>query len=205
MTDEEKRPEEEAADSEEASTEGAASTSESEAPESEAPESETMTSASAEQPAESSNSEEAGDSDDVAKSDDAAESENAATPEVAAAASHGHGGHGDDHFAHTAPWQMLVAVFGALIVLTVLTVAVTAIDLGSSANFVVAMVIATVKAVLVMGFFMHMIWDNKFNVVAFTSSFLFVMLFLAMALTDRGEYQDSMDEYENDQKAAATP
>lgn len=128
----------------------------------------------------------------------------AAAPEAAAAHGddHHHGGaHDDEHFAHPASAKMLIGVFGALIFLTVLTVAVTAVDLGANGNLVVAMIIATIKAALVMGFFMHMIWDNKFNVVAFTSSFLFVILFLAMVLTDRGEYQDAMDTFEADKKA----
>lgn len=112
---------------------------------------------------------------------------------------HDHGGH--DHFAHTSPMSLLVGVLIALVLLTILTVGVTAIDLGAQGNFIVAMIIATVKAALVMGYFMHMVWDNKFNVVAFTSSFLFVLLFLAMALTDRGEYQDSIDTWEVDNKS----
>jgi len=117
-------------------------------------------------------------------------------------AGHGHG-HGDEHFAHELPMSLLVGVLLALILLTVLTVGVTSVDLGSQGNFVVAMIIATVKAVLVMGYFMHMVWDSKFNVVAFTSSFLFVLLFLAMAVLDRSEYQDSIDLWETDQKIEA--
>ncbi len=113
----------------------------------------------------------------------------------------GHGAHDEGHFAHTAPAPMLIGVFVALILLTILTVGVTAVDLGANGNLVVAMVIATVKAALVMGYFMHMFWDNKFNVVAFTSSFLFVILFLAMSLTDRGEYQDAINHWEADKKA----
>jgi cytochrome c oxidase subunit 4 len=114
---------------------------------------------------------------------------------------HGHG-HGD-HFAHVLPMSLLGGVLVALILLTILTVGVTAIDLGSQGNFVVAMIIATVKAGLVMGYFMHMVWDSKFNVVAFLSSFLFVLLFLAMTLTDRSEYQHIIDTWQADQEAMA--
>jgi cytochrome c oxidase subunit 4 len=112
---------------------------------------------------------------------------------------HAHGGH-DEHIGHTAPVSLLVGVLVALGLLTVLTVAVTAVDLGGQGNFVVAMVIATVKAILVMGYFMHLFWDAKFNVVAFASSFLFVLLFLAMTVLDRIEYQDDMEQYEIDKK-----
>ncbi len=117
-----------------------------------------------------------------------------------------HGGHEDhqEHLGHTAPMSLLIGVLSALIMLTILTVAVTAIDLGGQGNFVVAMIIATVKAALVMGYFMHMIWDSKFNVVAFTSSFLFVLLFLAMTVLDRSEYRDDIKAFENDQTSAAS-
>lgn len=116
---------------------------------------------------------------------------------------HGHGGHEDhdEHLGHTAPVSILVGVLIALGMLTILTVAVTAVDLGSQGNFVVAMIIATVKAILVMGYFMHMFWDSRFNVVAFTSSFLFVLLFLAMAVLDGSEYQQDVKDYQNDKKS----
>lgn len=129
-----------------------------------------------------------------------------ADPEGSGATHATSGEHGadDDHgHAHPLSMPLLGGVLGALIILTVLTVGVTAIDLGSQGNFIVAMVIATVKAVLVMGFFMHMFWDSKFNVVAFTSSFLFVLLFLAMSTLDRAEYREKIDTFEADQKTQA--
>ncbi len=137
---------------------------------------------------------------------------------VAAAVAHsdahgGHSGHGhagssdhghDDHGnGHVAPMTMLLGVLGALVILTVMTVMVTAVDLGSQWNFIVAMIIATVKAVLVMGYFMHLVYDSKFNVVVFTSSFLFVLLFLSLAVLDRQEYQPKVDEFEAMQKVQA--
>lgn len=105
-------------------------------------------------------------------------------------------GHGHDHgLAHTTPVWLLFAVLGALLVLTIATVAVTAIDLGAQGNLIVAMVIATVKALLVCTFFMHLLWDKKFNLVLFLTSVLFLILFLSMTTTDRGEYQHLVDEY----------
>ncbi len=116
------------------------------------------------------------------------------------AVSHEAGHHGP----HISSRALLLGVVGALLVLTILTVAVTAIDLGSQGNFIVAMVIATVKAALVMLYFMHLAWDKKFNVVVFTSSFLFVMLFLAMALLDRQEYQQKIDSFQFDKASEAS-
>ena len=105
-------------------------------------------------------------------------------------AAHAHAEHG---LSHLTSLQLLLGVFGALIVLTVVTVLVTGVDLGGEGNFIVAMVIATVKASLVMAYFMHLRWDNRLNVVVFLSSFLFVLLFLSLSLTDRKEYQDMLD------------
>jgi cytochrome c oxidase subunit IV len=110
---------------------------------------------------------------------------------------HGHGAHGhDDHgLAHTTPVSLLFGILAALLVLTVLTVSVTSIDLGQQGNLIVAMIIATVKAALVCTFFMHLLWDKKFNAVLFLTSVLFMILFLSMATADRGEYQHDVDAY----------
>ena len=117
--------------------------------------------------------------------------------------SHGHApGDGHDHgLAHTTPVWLLFAILGALLVLTVATVAVTAVDLGAQGNLIVAMAIATVKALLVCTFFMHLLWDKKFNAILLLTSVLFLILFLSMATTDRGEYQHLVDEYRASQLA----
>jgi cytochrome c oxidase subunit 4 len=114
---------------------------------------------------------------------------------------HAHGAahaHGDDHghgLAHTMPLPLLFGVLGALLALTIATVAVTSIDLGAQGNLVVAMIIATVKAALVCVFFMHLLWDKKFNAVLFLTSVLLLILFLSLTTNDRGEYQQAVDDY----------
>lgn len=107
-----------------------------------------------------------------------------------------HGGDSDHGFAHEVSVQLLAAVLGALVVLTVITVAVTRIDLGGQWNLVVALVIATVKATLVVAFFMHLLWDKKFNLLVLMSGLAFVLLFLGGTLTDRAEYQPDIDRLE---------
>lgn len=109
-----------------------------------------------------------------------------------AAASH----HADHGLAHTTPVSLLVAILAALMVLTFLTVSVTAFDLGSEGNLVVAMVIATVKAGLVVAFFMHIVWDKKLHLVLFLVSVLFLILFLSLAVNDRSEYQPDLDYFQ---------
>ncbi len=97
--------------------------------------------------------------------------------------------HTDDHghdphdFAHPMPVWMLLAVFIALTILTVVTVWQTNFDLGS-ADVIVVMAIATVKATLVMLFFMHLAYDKPFNLIIFLSAFVFVALFIIFTLGD---------------------
>ncbi len=52
-------------------------------------------------------------------------------------------------------------VFGALLVLTIVTVAVSYIDLATPAAITVALIIATVKGSLVVCYFMHLIDEKK--------------------------------------------
>jgi len=113
----------------------------------------------------------------------------------------------DDHdhgFAHVVSLKILGGVLGSLIALTVLTVAAANVDLGAEWNLVVAMVIATIKAGLVVTFFMHLLWDKKFNLLIFLSGVLFVILFISLALTDRKEYQPLIDQREAAQAQAQT-
>jgi cytochrome c oxidase subunit 4 len=95
-----------------------------------------------------------------------------------------HGHADDDHdFAHPLPIPMLLAVFVALTVLTIITVAQSNFDLGSF-DVAVVMVIATVKAALVMAFFMHLAFDKPFNVIVFLASFVFFGIFVIFTLSD---------------------
>ena len=106
------------------------------------------------------------------------------------------GEHHDHGLAHTTPVSLLLGVLAVLLVLTVVTVAVTSIDLGSSGNLIVAMVIATIKATLVVAFFMHLVWDKKLHLILFLTSVLAVILFLSMSVTDRGEYEADIEYYQ---------
>jgi cytochrome c oxidase subunit IV len=104
---------------------------------------------------------------------------------VPANSDHGHAEHGHDphDFAHPLPLWILFAVFIALTFLTVVTVAQASFDLGSF-DVALTMIIATIKATLVMLFFMHLAFDKPFNLIIFLSSFVFVALFIIFTLTD---------------------
>ena len=105
-------------------------------------------------------------------------------------------------FCHPVSVKLLLAVFFALIGLTILTVAASNLGMPSAIAFPVAMFIATIKAFLVCAFFMHMWWEKGFNVVVFFSSLLFVTLFIGMTLTDSSAYQDTIDLYPREAEAA---
>ena len=122
------------------------------------------------------------------------------------AASNGDGhadAHGDHGFAHTTPLSLLFTVLGALLFLTILTVSVTSFDLGAQGNLVVAMVIATLKAGLVVTYFMHLRWDRVFHLILFLTAILFLILFLSMAITDRSEYDKDLEAFRAAQAQAA--
>jgi cytochrome c oxidase subunit 4 len=112
-----------------------------------------------------------------------------------------HGEHHDE-IAHPMSIKALVTVWGILMVFTVLTVTLAQQGLGSQTSFVVAMVIATIKAGLVMAVFMHLWWDKRMNLFTFLGSFLFVLLFIGMALTDKSEYKPDLDRKAADEASA---
>jgi cytochrome c oxidase subunit IV len=102
-----------------------------------------------------------------------------------------HANEGHASVGHVVPMPILVGVFASLLVLTVITVAVTYVDLGSI-NLLVAMGVATVKASLVALFFMHLRWDRPFNAVVFVTALLFLALFITFTLLDSRQYQPDM-------------
>ncbi len=98
---------------------------------------------------------------------------------------------------------MLLAVFAALVVLTIITVAQASFNFGSL-DIAIVMGIATIKAGLVMAFFMHLAFDKPFNVVVFLSSFVFVALFVIFTLGDSSLTSPSFEPKVDDVVPAAT-
>lgn len=104
-----------------------------------------------------------------------------------------HATHAEHHgFAHPAPVWQLLAVFFALVGLTILTVFQATLDLGNMELFF-SLIIATIKATLVILFFMHMLHDKPLNAIVFISSFVFVALFIGFTLMDAHGYKDSVE------------
>lgn len=84
--------------------------------------------------------------------------------------------------------RLLLGVWAALLVLTLLTVGATHVDLGRY-NIVLALFIALVKASLVALYFMHLRYDYPFHAIIFICTMLFVMLFIGLILVDALQYQ----------------
>ncbi|MCG8416592.1 MAG: cytochrome C oxidase subunit IV family protein [Proteobacteria bacterium] len=119
-------------------------------------------------------------------------------------AAHGHGEHGET-LSHIASMRVLVGTFVALLFLTVITVAAAYVDFGGRGlNLAVAMLIATVKASLVILYFMHLRYDRLFHTVIFVAGLLAATLFLGFALVDRGQYEDDVI-WDKDNQPAIKP
>ncbi|MFT4842552.1 MAG: caa(3)-type oxidase subunit IV [Planctomycetota bacterium] len=106
-----------------------------------------------------------------------------AQPDQATGDSHAQGELQMGH-THVSSPVMFMTVLIALLFLTFITVAVAQFNFGS-ANMLIAMAIASVKATLVMAFFMHLKWDTAVNKLMFLSSFLFLALLFIFTLADQ--------------------
>ncbi|HLH42725.1 MAG TPA: cytochrome C oxidase subunit IV family protein [Bryobacteraceae bacterium] len=71
----------------------------------------------------------------------------------------------------------------ALLILTAITVAAASFDFGQG-NVVIALFIATIKASLVVLFFMHLRWDKPVNAIIAMAGFLFLGIFILFCLLD---------------------
>ena len=84
---------------------------------------------------------------------------------------------------HVVSWKVYVAVFLALVVLTVVTVQVAGHDFGEM-NLVVALAVAVTKATLVVLYFMHARYSERLTHVVIASSVAFLVILLFLLLTD---------------------
>ncbi len=123
---------------------------------------------------------------------------------------HGHGHH-EGEFAHPASLTMLFTIFFILLGLTCLTVYQSTLPLGDLELWI-TLLIATIKAGLVILFFMHLLWDKPLNAIFFLSSVIFVALFLGFTLMDAHSYHRLIEDRDTLQESlpkapesAATP
>lgn len=113
--------------------------------------------------------------------------------------------HNEQH--HITPFKTFMKVYLSLVALTVFTVyTATQWHLGWL-NTPLAMLIATVKVLIVMFWFMHLKYDTKLNKVTIFSAFFFLFVFFgftAMDVFSRKSFDDISIQALKD-KAAAAP
>ena len=88
---------------------------------------------------------------------------------------HDHG-HIEEHI------RVYLTVFGALGVLTVLTVAASYLDVSNTEAIFLALAIATVKASLVAGYFMHLITEKQTIIYILCLTFVFFLVCMFIPL-----------------------
>ncbi len=87
------------------------------------------------------------------------------------------------HDVHILPRSVYFGIFGALMVLTALTVGAAFVDLGFL-NIVVALGIAVAKATLVVLFFMHLKYSPKLTWIVLGSGLFWLAILLGMLMLD---------------------
>jgi cytochrome c oxidase subunit 4 len=90
---------------------------------------------------------------------------------------------------HVSPVWVFTAVFVTLLMLTIITYVVSFMGLGA-ASLPVAMTVAAIKATLVIGWFMHLKYEDRFYMFVFVTSFLFIGIFFTFTLGDMSTTDD---------------
>ncbi|MEM1041573.1 MAG: cytochrome C oxidase subunit IV family protein [Bacteroidota bacterium] len=108
-------------------------------------------------------------------------------------ADHGHHGH------HILSAKLLLTVFFSLVGLTIFTVGLGLLEQNEIVHLgafsvPVALAIAGVKATLVAMFFMALKYDNKVNLLAFSLSIVFLVVFFVFTFLDTG-FRGSFDDF----------
>jgi len=106
--------------------------------------------------------------------------------------------HGHDMQGHIVPVATFFKVLVALLILTVITVAAAQVDLGKW-NIVGALVIASVKASLVVLVFMHGKYENKILWTYILLPFILLAIMIGGVFTD-DPFRDKITHFKVEQK-----
>ena len=90
------------------------------------------------------------------------------------------GGH-TEHAEHHLSKNMYFGIFGALMILTALTVGVAYVNLGQL-NIVVALAVAIIKASLVVMFFMHLKYESHLTKVVLGAGVFWLVILLGIIM-----------------------
>ena len=86
-----------------------------------------------------------------------------------------------EHVEHHLPTNLYFAIFGALMVLTAMTVGLAYVNLGQF-NIVVALAVAILKASLVVMFFMHLKYESHLTKVVLGAGVFWLVLLLGIIM-----------------------
>jgi len=84
---------------------------------------------------------------------------------------------------HIVPRKTYYAIFASLLALTYLTVQISTLDLGVF-NTIAALGIASVKATLVVLFFMHAKYSSRLTRLAVVGGLYWLLIFMALTASD---------------------
>ncbi len=84
---------------------------------------------------------------------------------------------------HVSPKSLYYSIFGALMVLTAITVFAAFVNLGAL-NAPIALAIATIKATLVVLFFMHVKYSSRLTKLVVATSLFFLAILLGEMMMD---------------------
>ena len=108
--------------------------------------------------------------------------------------------HGEDIKKHT---KIYINVFLALMVLTIITVAVSYVHLAIPLAILVALVIATVKGSLVASFFMHLVGERRIIYASLLLTVVFWVFLMFIPLLTQSDHIGRHYEMEGVKKPAA--
>ena len=112
--------------------------------------------------------------------------------------SHSHDSHAHGEVGHVVPVATFAKVLAALLALTIITVAVAQLDLGKW-NIVGALVIASIKASLVIAVFMHGKYENKIIWTYILIPFILLAIMIGGVFTDN-PFRDNSKQFVVEQK-----
>ncbi len=89
----------------------------------------------------------------------------------------------NEYHIHITPLKTYLVIYFTLLLMTLITLVSVQFDFGSF-NIVLAMLIASFKATLVLLFFMHLLYDNKINLAFLLASVVFLAVFIVITAVD---------------------
>lgn len=84
---------------------------------------------------------------------------------------------------HIVPYKTYVIVLLTLVALTIISVAVTSIELGAL-TVTIALLLASVKSILVLTYFMHLKFDQKIFAIMVTGIFAIIIIVIVITFLD---------------------